>query len=85
MPIQVRITPSALAELTGLHEPMVSRINRAMERLADWPIVSGAKPLRGGLKGHFRIRVGDWRIIFIVAADSIVVVRIANRRDVYGE
>jgi len=65
--------------------PVLSRINRAVERLANWPSVSGAKPLRGGLKGHYRLRVGDWRIVFTITGDVAVVTRIANRRDVYED
>ncbi len=85
MAMDVRITPTALAELATLHEPILSRVNRAMERLAAWPNVSGAKPLRGPLKGSYRIRAGDWRIIFTVVNDSVIVTRIANRRDVYED
>jgi mRNA-degrading endonuclease RelE of RelBE toxin-antitoxin system len=85
MSVKVRITPAALAELAALHEPVLTRVNRAMERLAGWPDVSGAKPLRGQLKGHFRIRTGDWRIIFAVTGETVIVIRIANRRDVYED
>ena len=85
MSVKVRISPAALAELASLHEPVVSRVNRVMARLADWPNVSGAKPLRDRLKGHYRVRAGDWRIVFTVVGDAVIVVRIANRRDVYED
>jgi mRNA interferase RelE/StbE len=85
MAAEVRITQAALTELTALHEPILSRVNRAMERLAAWPDVSGAKPLRGQLKGRYRVRAGDWRIIFTVTGDVVIVTRIANRRDVYED
>jgi mRNA-degrading endonuclease RelE of RelBE toxin-antitoxin system len=57
------------------------------ERLVRWPNVSGAKPLRGSLKGAYRVRTGDWRVLFTVdeAAKRITVFRIANRRDVYDD
>jgi mRNA interferase RelE/StbE len=85
MSLNVRITPEALAELAALHEPILSRVNKAMARLAEWPEVSGAKPLKGKLKGRYRLRAGDWRIIFTVAGDVVLVTRIANRRDVYED
>ena len=85
LPVKVRITPAALADLETLHEPMLARVNRAIERLGDWPNVSGAKQLRGELKGHFRVRAGDWRIVFTIAGGAVVVVRIAKRRDVYQD
>jgi mRNA interferase RelE/StbE len=61
------------------------RVQGVFERLARWPDVSGAKPLRHELKGAFRIRTGDWRVLFRVeeSAKQIIVFRIAHRRDVY--
>lgn len=47
--------------------------------------MSGAKPLRNEWKGHYRIRIGDWRVIFKVVRPNVIVVRVANRRDVYEE
>ena len=62
---------------------MIRRLNEALERLERWPEVSGAKPLRGNLKGCFRLRCGDWRIVFRPVGDDVVVMAIDNRRDVY--
>jgi mRNA-degrading endonuclease RelE of RelBE toxin-antitoxin system len=38
-------------------------------RLVKWPAVSGAKPLRGDLQGSYRIRTGDYRVVFSLATD----------------
>lgn len=62
---------------------MIRRINAALERLERWPEISGAKPLRGNLKGCFRLRTGDWRVVFRPVGDEIVVIAIDNRKDVY--
>lgn len=85
MSFDVRITPKALAELAALREPIVSRVNSVMQRLTDWPNVSGAKPLRGNWKGCYRVRTGDWRIVFQVVGNLVIVQSIADRRDVYEE
>ena len=85
MAVDVRITPEALQQLDRLHEPILTRVNGIIERLEDWPEVSGAKPLRGNLKGSFRVRTGDWRIIFRVSGDVLMITSISNRRDVYEE
>ena len=61
------------------------RIREVSQRLLNWPNVSGAKPLRRQWKGCFRLRTGDWRMIFRPAGDELVVLRIANRRDVYED
>jgi mRNA-degrading endonuclease RelE of RelBE toxin-antitoxin system len=80
---KVILNPDAVR---GFHEAptgMVRRINDALERLEQWPQVSGAKPLRGKLKGCFRLRCGDWRIVFRPIGGDLVVIAIDNRRDVY--
>ena len=58
---------------------------RAVERLAAWPHVSGAKPLRGSLAGHYRLRTGDYRIQFCVAGDSVTVTKVGHRDGFYDE
>jgi mRNA-degrading endonuclease RelE of RelBE toxin-antitoxin system len=71
----------------GLEEvPLVIRLRcyGIIERLQRWPDVSGAKPLRGELKGCFRVRTGDWRIVFRPGGSVVWIVRIDNRKDVYG-
>jgi mRNA interferase RelE/StbE len=47
--------------------------------------VSGAKPLRADLVGHYRLRVGDWRIVFRVQGQDVIVVRIAHRKEIYED
>lgn len=74
-----------MAQLEKLPSSMVGRIDRIVNRLKDWPNVSGVKPLAGGLQGNFRIRTGDYRIIFRLEGPRIVVWRVANRRDVYED
>jgi len=59
------------------------RIRSAIERLAEWPNVSNVKAMKGEWKGHYRMRVGDYRILFQVINDCIVV-RIQHRKEVYN-
>ena len=39
------------------------------------------KSLKG--RGGFRLRVGDWRVIFLEDKASITIIAVGNRRDVY--
>lgn len=41
--------------------------------------------LRGELAGHYRLRVGDWRIVFRVQGQDVIVVSVANRKDIYED
>lgn len=80
----VLLSPDAQGQLARLPGGMLRRVNDVLERLANWPQVSGAKPLRGALAGSHRIRCGDWRVIFRPRGEDVLVTAIDNRRDVYG-
>lgn len=81
----MRLTAEALEEYRLLPLTIRARVAVVLERLALWPDVSGTKPLRKSLKGLFRIRTGDWRIVIKPVGHVVWVVRIDNRRDVYEE
>jgi mRNA interferase RelE/StbE len=44
----------------------------------------GCKKLRG-YKDHWRIRVGDWRVLYVIddAAKHVSITRVAHRREAY--
>lgn len=50
------------------------------------PVLFG-KPLRYSLKGYRRLRVGDYRVVFCIEADShqIIVTAIKHRKDIYND
>jgi mRNA-degrading endonuclease RelE of RelBE toxin-antitoxin system len=79
----VILSPHAALGFEKAPTGLIRRINDALARLEKWPTVSGAKPLRGKLKGCFRLRSGDWRIVFRPVGDDVIVIAIDNRRDVY--
>lgn len=88
--IRVLLTAKADADLDDMPAFIKPKIIEAFTRLADWPQVSGAKPLRGDRHGSFRLRVRDYRIIFRCEPDRIHVERIlvtdiGNRRDIYED
>jgi len=62
------------------------RIAEAIDGLALDPRPPGVKKLGGG-GGAYRIRVGDYRIIYQVRDNVLVVVivRLAHRKDVYQQ
>lgn len=40
-------------------------------------------PLRGPYTGLYKLRVGDYRVIYALSVDAVLVVHIAHRSDVY--
>ncbi len=82
--VEVQITPEAASQIEDLPYDIQDRVAVIVVRLAAWPDVSGAKPLRGDLKGQYRIRTGDYRVQFSVGRSGrkvIVVVRKVGHRD----
>ena len=82
---EVRNTLDAKTDFQLLPMAIQLRVQALYQRLARWPDVSGAKPLRGGMAGAYRLRTGDYRVLFTVKQDvkRIEVFRIAHRKDVY--
>jgi mRNA-degrading endonuclease RelE of RelBE toxin-antitoxin system len=81
----VILTPAAAAELEQLSNPIHGRVLKLLVRLQQWPDVTGAKPLRGELAGHYRLRTGDYRIQFRVVGDVVIVEKIGHRDGFYGD
>ena len=70
-------------QLEVLPERIKARVVTIIARLENWPVVSGAKPLRGRLAGRYRIRTGDYRLQFRVERDQVVIERIGHRDRFY--
>jgi mRNA interferase RelE/StbE len=80
----VELKPSTRKELESLPNSVLARVVRKLESLAHDPRPAGCKKLKG-YKDHWRLRIGDWRVVYIVddAARLVSVTRIAHRREVY--
>jgi mRNA-degrading endonuclease RelE of RelBE toxin-antitoxin system len=81
----VIITPAAQTEFDDLPLVIRARVGSILVRIAGWPDVSGAKPLRGELAGNLRIRTGAYRVVFRPSADGqqVTVWKIGHRGGVY--
>ena len=72
-------------DIPQLPKTAKERIKTAIEqRLMTAPLAYG-KPLRRNLHGLMKLRVGDYRVIYSVAALEVIVMRIGHRKDVYKE
>ncbi len=83
--VVVVLTPEARRQAAELPMPIFGRMSKLVERLRNWPSVSGAKPLSGRLARHFRLRTGDYRLQFRVEGGKIVVEKIGHRDRFYEE
>lgn len=84
MAYAVQILPSAQRQLAKLDPPHRKRVAAAIDGLAENPRPSGAKKLQGS-ETVWRIRVGDYRILYEIHDRQLlaVVIEIGHRREVY--
>ncbi len=60
-----------------------NRIKKAIEtRLITYPHKYG-EPLRKTLKGYWKLRVGDYRVVFKIAVPEVWILGIIHRKNVY--
>ncbi len=81
----LRIKASATKEIEAIEPLKVRRqVVRRIRRLSENPRPPGCEKL-GGQENRYRVRQGDYRIVYSVADQvlTVVVVKVGHRRDVY--
>ncbi|MBI1939650.1 MAG: type II toxin-antitoxin system RelE/ParE family toxin [Ignavibacteriales bacterium] len=75
---------SAISDLSQIEQSFIANIIKAVEELQTNPFPYGFKKLSGADK-IYRIRVGQYRIIYSVFQNilTIEIVRVRHRKDVY--
>lgn len=74
-------------DLKGISRDTARKIiGRIKDYLATSPISLG-KPLKGRFAGLYRYRYGDWRVIYSIdaASQTITILRISHRKDIYDK
>lgn len=82
---QIVISNSAEKDMEKLPTTVLRKVGTAIDNLASEPRPSGCKKLKGNHESLWRVRVGDYRIIYSIA-DKIEVIdirRVRHRKDVY--
>jgi mRNA interferase RelE/StbE len=81
MKYKVELKPKAIKDLKGLPKTEGKRIIEKLKLLED--------DLQGNVKRltnytpEYRLRVGDWRVLFEVDDKKIIVYRIRHRKEAY--
>ncbi len=85
MTYTVEISTSAAKSIAKIERKTRLRVIGAIELLAVDPRPPGVKLLRGGEQGRWRAGVGDYRIVYTIEDDRLIVLvlRVAHRREVY--
>lgn len=84
MTYRITLAPAAARQVRKLDPPNRRRIQAALELLADDPRPPAATRLVGGA-GEWRVRTGDYRVVYEIHDDVLLVLVLAvgHRREVY--
>ena len=71
-------------DIPHLDSSIAKRIKSAIEqKLMTTPAIYGF-PLRGVLKPYWKLRIGDWRIVYTIVSRGVRIIAIAHRREIYS-
>lgn len=84
MTYRIEVAPAVVRQVRKLDPAARRRIQAAIELLAEHPRPQGARKLVGG-DGEWRVRTGDYRIVYEIHDDVllVLVVAVGHRRDIY--
>ena len=84
MPFRVEWKKSTRKDLRRLPSAVVERVVKAVESLAGNPFPHGVEKLSGS-EHAFRIRLGDYRVVYEVVAELnlVEIQRVRHRKDIY--
>ena len=75
-------TRRAERDIRSLEPSTKERIGKSLLRYAEEPL-KFAEKLSDPILGEYRFRIGDYRVIFDIEGNEIVVLRVGHRREIY--
>lgn len=80
--MKLKIRKSAIKDLKKIDQEVRKRLHDKIQDLADFPDVSNVKKLTN-FEPAYRVRVGDYRILFDINDDVIEIGRVLHRKESY--
>jgi len=83
-PFEVHLHPEITRDLASIPRNMAGRILTAIDqRLSTDPGRYGER-LRKSLRGFWKLRVGDYRVVYAIAGRQVRVFGVMDRKEIYG-
>ena len=72
-------------EITALPHTVRERVVQAIQQLSEDPRPRGSRKLSGEMRGAWRIRVGDFRVLYDIDDNQrlVIVLAVLHRREAY--
>lgn len=84
MSYQYEFTPQSRKEFRKLSADVSKRIAKKLAFFLTVPdLLSFAEHLTNPESGEYRFRIGDYRVIFDVEGEKIVILKVGHRREIY--
>ena len=80
--MQIEIRKSAIKDLKQISEPYKTTIHNKILELKNFPHLQNIKKLTN-FEPAYRLRVGDYRVLFDVENELIIVGRVLHRKESY--
>ena len=80
--MKIEIRKTAIKDLKHISEPFKSKIHNIILELIDFPNIQNIKKLTN-FEPAYRLRVGNYRILFDVLDDTIIIGRVLHRQSSY--
>ena len=80
--MKVEIRKSAIKDLKHISEPFKSKIHNKILELKNFPNIQNIKKLTN-FEPSYRLRVGNYRILFDIFDDIIIIGRVLHRQSSY--
>lgn len=82
MEYQIRWDKRAYNELREIDKANAIRILKKITLLSKNPQNYG-QPLKGKFKNKYRMRIGDYRVIYWIEKDTVWIIAVGHRREIY--
>jgi mRNA interferase RelE/StbE len=73
----------ALDDLQKIDWPIVKRILSKISWLSRHFDNIIPESLSGDMSGLFKLRIGDWRVVYAIEKDAIIIKAVRHRREIY--
>jgi len=80
--MKIEIRKSAIKDLKHISQPFKTKIHSKILELKDFPNVQNIKKLTN-FEPAYRLRVGNYRVLFDVIEDIIIIARVLHRQNSY--
>ena len=81
--LKVEWTEKAIENIGKLDTLITRRIFKKITWFAKNFEIITPEPLSGGLKGMFKLRIGDWRVVYKVEGGTAIIYFVGHIREIY--